>query len=451
MEVIKNKRIVMERPFYRMPSPFITEKVTISGELDKEYLLKVLEHLGRIYPITRATIKSGENGSIYMDMVNLAPQMRVLFYERQRRDTWCEVVAKRLQNYLALDRYAGVEVLIIHQEKDKDFDVVLIVHHLYGDGMSVTYLMQDLIKMYCDGIESVDQTEKPHRDIESSSIFEKIPGLVDLSAWYERIDRLNSIWKEKYEGITEEQYENMFRSHNEKVGYALKLKQIQGDSFRSLLTICKQNGVTINSAIATAILYALTEEEKSMKATVAVDGRSILADYMEENPYGYMGDFASCITPMLTYDRSKDFWDNVKNIHVILRSELSDINKVLGTIRLFSRLEGSIFDAIYAARYGLYTDYSFLGMVREVLGFQGDDGGYDLSNLGKIQMDIQNPEYEVLDFVLVPNLTMVCDCTFGVATANDTLTIAMPYKSKNVTEENAEKIMQIVYDKLSTI
>lgn len=422
---INEGKLVTETPFLHMPSPMITAKVTVESEFDVDKMADAIERLVQAHPLLQCKVARKADGTMWFER-----EMKYYTWGYEQDMDWVSVLARCLDVPLDLSLMDPLRISVIDQ--GACFDLIMICHHAICDGNALTVLMKDLLTLYCTG-----------GGIERRDSF-RISGRSDFPEQYRfsdelrcRLEQLNSAWREKHSGfiLDSDMYASLCRSHTQSVGFDVLVLQLDKDEMAKLKESCREAGVTINSAISTAILYALAPDGRKQKATIAVDVRGRMGTSL-----GGVSDYSSCIAPLVQYDAEISFMENVKRNHEIFQEELTDTNKLLYTLQLFSILDGRMFDATYAARYGYFTDFEFLKHFRDVLSFGSDEDGFDVSNLGNVDIPGEIGDLRIRDLVFVPNLTMVCDYTFGVATLDGVMNISICYKSKRKSRQDAERV-----------
>lgn len=422
-------KLITERPFLHMPSPMIAAKVTVDNEFDARRMERAIEKLTQAHPLLQCKVANMDDGSTCF-----VKEENHYTWGYEKNSDWISVLGKILDVPMDLSQNAPLRVSVVDHESC--FDLILVCHHAICDGMALTALMKDLLALYCSE-ETVARKDSirisDHNDFPVSNRF--------TAEFREKLEGLNEEWKKAHGDfdLDPEKYASMCHAHTGSVGFDIVMVRLDEKETKALKDACKGSGVTVNSAVSTAILYALAADGQNQKATIAVDVRDRIG-----NVSGGMSDYSSCIAPIIRYDKEIGFWENVKLHHEIFLSELKDTNKLLYTLQLFSILDGRMFDATYAARYGYFTDFAFLKQFRDVLNFGSDENGFDLSNLGSVNIPATYADCSVHDFTFVPNLTMICDFTFGVATMDGVMNLSICYKDKHVNREEAERVADAI-------
>lgn len=429
--------MLTERNFYFNPSTFLVTKVTVVGEFNCKCFNRAVQELERIHSIITSIVIEDEEGKTYFQE---QPELHVPIKYFQKRDNayWLEVTTKEEKIPVVFDKEPPLRFLVFYN--DKDFDIVLLIHHMLADGMACKYLMQDLLDIYCKDIHNLPI--QPTRllsgpdDLPADSAFPKV--------FTDQIQEINKEWGDIRRKFTKQEYEKLYNDFYQDVGLSLLVDYIEEKDYETLIKRCKEYDVTVNSALVTAFLYAVyKDKQEAQKVTIAVNLRKHVQFKVNRCVAGYSG----CIALTDKFDEAESFWTNVIRNHKKIKEELSSTQKVCSIIQLFMNLDGSVFDPLYFARNGTYQG-EILKKAGKVLGYSTNEDGFDLSNLGLVDIDPNKGKYLITDYVFFANLTSVYDFTIGVATLGERLSLAVCYKANKL---NEEKVKQYVRDSIKVL
>lgn len=428
------KEIVAGQGFYYMPSAYVTLKVTVEGRYNREKMERAVRLLEEAHPLICHVV--GKSGS-KMWFEDAGKHVTLKEYDELQNLTWEAAIRKMIYKPINLLETPGVIVgVVIRADR---FYVMVVCQHMYGDGMSVKLLMEDLLLAYRTG--ELPQKKGAYPELSEEDLPEayRIPEAVRAG-----LLAVSKKCEEKHVEFTWEDYKQMIETHNASIGYGLVCRNIKRPMFLKLREKCKELGVTISAAISTAIAGAMLQGD-TIEAIISVDTRSLFNRKNEEE----MANYASCIKPLLQYDRTIGFWDNVVITDRCIKERRSHAEEVLDTLYTFMLLSADAFGAAYYARYGMFRDMEVLGMMRNALSLSYGSENFELSNLREISFAAGSEEFVVRDAYFIPNLMPACNCTFGVTSLRDVLTISLGHKLNAVSEEKAREIINKVYDSLT--
>ncbi len=430
----KRKEIVAGQGFYYMPSAYVTLKVTVEGRYSHERMKRAIAYLEEAHPmITYIVKKSGSR----MWFEDAGKHVKLKEYDELQNLTWENAIRKMILKPINLLETPGVMVgVVIRADR---FYVMVVCQHMYGDGMSVKMLLDDLLYAYRN-VEAPERreayTELSEKDLPADC---KVP-----ETMRENLLALSKKCEEKQVEFSWETYEKMIETHNASVGYGLVCRNIKRPMYLKLREKCKETGVTITSAICTAITAAMLQGDK-IEAIISADTRGFFQRDEEEG----LGNYASCIKPFLQYDRSLGFWENVEIVDKCIKEKRMNKTEILDTLYTFMLLSADAFGAAYHARYGLFRDMEVLGMMRTALSLSYGSENFEMSNIRDVSFKANSEDFVIRDAYFIPNLMPACNCTFGVTSLRDVLTISLGHKLNAVSESKAREIINTVYDSLT--
>ena len=428
------KEIVAGQGFYYMPSAYVTLKVTVEGRYNHEKMERAVRLLEETHPLICHVV--GKSGS-KMWFEDAGKHVTLKEFDELQNLTWEAAIRKMIYKPINLLETPGVIIgVVIRSDR---FYLMVVCQHMYGDGMSVKLLMEDLLLAYRTG--ELPQKKGAYPELSEADLPEayRIPEAVR-----ENLIAVSKKCEEKQVEFTWEDYRQMIESHNASIGYGLVCRNIKRPMFLKLREKCKELGVTISAAISTAIAGAMLQGD-TIEAIISVDTRSLFDRENEEE----MANYASCIKPQLQYDSTIGFWDNVVITDRCIKERRTHTEEVLDTLYTFMLLSADAFGAAYYARYGLFRDMEVLGMMRNALSLSYGSENFELSNLRAISFAAGSEDFVVRDAYFIPNLMPACNCTFGVTSLRDVLTISLGHKLNAVSEEKAREIINKVYDSLT--
>jgi len=421
----KTKEIIAGRGFYYMPSAYITLKVTVEGIYDHEKMKQAVSYLEEAHPIINNIVRKSDDKMWFEDAGVHVP---IILYNDETLVKWEDALLQITKEPINLLENPGVMIGVA--ERTDRFYLLVICHHMYGDGLSVKYLMDDLLYIYSTGNKL-----KPREAMTGLSEADLAPSCRIPEELRSRYVAFAETCKEKRVEFSWEAYKQMIDTHNAVVGTGVTCRNIKGTVYRNLKGKCKELGVTVNSALTTAMAAALQKKE-SVDAIVAVNTRPLLN---HEDKIG-LANYASCIQPTIHYDNSIGFWDNVIAVDEKIKAERSNTTKMLNTLYTFMLWGADVFGVGYYARYGLFRDMEVLMELRKTLGLNNEADTFDISNIGSVEYAANSEDFVVRDCYFVPNLMPACACTFGVVSLGNVITISLGYKKNLVSDTEAKKI-----------
>ncbi len=425
--------LLVERNFFRSTSTHLVVKGTILGEFHKSMFEYALEELRRIHPMLCCVIEVDAKSQISY-VHNKEAIFPLTYLEKSKEDHWIEIVKAEENKPFRSTEEPPIRFFVL---VDKfDFDLIIIGHHILGDGLSYAYVFQDFIDIYCN---------KKKLEVRETTLITSYKNLPEQSRFdrdvEEYIKYLNEEWDKERVFFSDEEYEKVYEKYHETNTVDVLTVKVENDDYHELRLQCKQNDVTINTLIFTVFLKAFQDlmELESSNVTIAMNIRNA----MSFQPGRCIGNYASAFTPLLTYNNEFDIWENARHNCKVVSEYIKDAKKSHMVPQLFCQLDCSIIDALTFAASGSFMT-PLIPKVVPLLSSISSGEGFGISNLGALNVDLSNSSYELTDFVYIPHATTIYNKTLGVATMNEQLMISILFKDLSIPRNTMEAVKNYV-------
>lgn len=425
----KRKEIITGRAFYFMPSPFCALKITIEERYNHERMENAIRELERVHPIIHNVVVQEENRLWFR---NIGKHVRIHRYS-ENADDWKAVYKTEVSETLDLRMESGVKIAVL--EHPDCFDLLLLFHHIYADGISAKYLLSDLLTIYGTGRKM--NVREPLSDIGIERLSEKVTVSRET---VRKTEHTLQTWEQNRASFGFDTFKQMNELHHKLARYELAVGGLEKNEFLKLRKQCKEHGVTVNSVLAAAILAGVQAED-AINTLIPVNARPVLEI---ENDAG-LANLASSVNLKLCYESSSDFWTNVTRVHEIMYKARTDSTVSMERLYTFMRLNEEVFGAGYYAQYGMYKKQDMLETLREVLLPDMQRKTLDFSNIGAMPYETEEGSVRVRECYVLPNFTVTCDWMFAVVSLEDVLTVSFVYSSRRISGNAAEEIMNRVH------
>lgn len=237
----QKKEIIAGRGFYYMPSAYVTIKVTVEGVYEHEKMKQAVAYLEEAHPIINNVLcKSGDK----MWFEDVGKHVPVIYYNDEKVVKWEDALLQITTEPINLLENPGVMIGVV--ERTDRFYLLVVCHHMYGDGLSVKYLMDDLLYIYSTGNKLRPREAMTELSEADLTLDYKIP-----EELRENYVSFAETCKERNVEFSWEAYKQMIDTHNGTIGTGLTCRNIKGTVYRNLKGKCKEMGVTVNSALTT--------------------------------------------------------------------------------------------------------------------------------------------------------------------------------------------------------
>ena len=340
-----------------------------------------------------------------------------------------QVLVDELKHRFDLEKGTLVRFTLLDQTT-----LVINCHHAICDGMSLVYLFQDIVKSLAG--ETVASEQKMPLFLELENIKEKVDN--PISRFF--IGLMNRQVKGEAIRFSDELSKKLHAKFWKEYDPQIVQFKFSKEETATIISQCKKNGVSVNSGLVTAFLYAESklfgQKDNSDRVIITVNLRT----YLKDQPRERLGYFVSTLKPSLKYDGKKTFWENAKIIHKkskrmiekdILKNQIVDLfsPELLDTVmlNLFGEREDKVAKKIIK-KAGMYKSYAT----------------FTVANLGLIKSDDDSKQLKLKDLFGPFAVSDAMDKYISVLTINDELHFSICSDKKVVDRESILKMKKLV-------
>lgn len=413
----------------------------IRGNIDSEKLSEVLNRLRARHGLLAVRISIEEDDTAVF-VTEGVPEFNPEVITRQDENQWIKRSEAEFKKPFPLEKGPLARFTLIPSPDMSD--LIICAHHAVCDGMSLTYLVRDILQHLGNPDREIEILPDPpavDRDTVPSPRPVKPMQLKIISL-------MNNRWKKKNIRFDHNDLERLHRVFWEQNADRKLLAWILSEEMtRSLVSKSREEKVTVNTALWTAFLAAQYEVRSPLKSYHRRSGMAVNTRDKLSVPVGEcFGFYASSLTVQLKYNPGKSFWENAVNIHHRIRTELkkTDLFRML----IADLIYPSLLDSLYFSKYGLIKS-RISNMLLKMMNFDKVSYGYSITNVGRMNIP---SEYGKLGLVSVYGPAVYSDVNeklIGVITIADRISFMMTYNEKNVSTEKAEQIRDIAIGHLS--
>jgi len=406
----------------------------IKGDVDVAQLESVLDRLRERHALLAVRVAIDEDDTAWY-MSEGVPEFEVRTIPRETDDQWIETAINECRT--SFDIAAGPLVRFALVKSPQRSELVICGHHAICDGKSMTYLIRDILQYLTEPDKKVEVLPVPP-PITADTV-ESPPRLNFIARWFLRL--FNWKWakkKIKFDASDLKRLHELFWEKN--AGLNVLAWELSETETEALVSRCRKENVTVNSALWTAFLAAQHNIQEDRKPFRSQSGLAISTRDKLKVPVGEaFGFYASSLSTRLEYDSKMTFWDAARSIHEKIGTSLekTDIFRML----VGESIHPTLLDSMYFSKYGLLQN----GMSNKLLKRMKWDRlsiGYAITNVGKIDIltDYRTPKLEAVYGPLI--YSDVNEKVVGVITVENKLTFVMSFNESVVDTLTAEKIKE---------
>lgn len=418
--------ISKERTHLFAPNINVSTKVDIIGNPSDDKLSDAIKRAVMHNEILSCKIMIEPNGDAYYFKLD-DPVLSISILNTNSLDDWKQVIKQQETCPFHIDQGELIRFFIL---KNKETTQLLIVaHHLAGDGLSFSYLVEDIMNSLSS---SASLSYKPIQ-LYDSSVLPKGSRLNPVTRMM--LKSLNRKWKKNGKAFTLQDSSRLFQAYWNNRSTDFLCEVISDTNCNNILQKSKKYGIKVNSIITTAFLKSISEK---LNIGLTVN--------LRPDHYKGMGNYATGISIEYTYDDTIDFFMNAKKVEELIYIKLnSDKHKYFLT-QFMGALEPTLIDAVYFSAFSDYKNKVSKTM-QTMFGYNDNPNAISISNLTKLNINSQYGNYGITNYVVIPPVVANAKRMIGVATLGNSMSISMNMlkdESYNESCDFFEKAMKIL-------
>lgn len=409
----KNRIPITEREHLFTPNINIVMKVTIGGNPSVADIKKAIGCAVRANESLNCKIVLSDNGFAGYERLE-----QPVYSVEVRNQPWAEIAREQESRIFHLA--AGELVRFFLLAGESDTELLIIAHHLAGDGLSIVYLIEDIM----NALAGNELEFKPMQIISADSFPQKTEMHPTAKIY---LNGLNRKWRKSGRVFSFFDYETLFAEYWKNCKAYLCYEKFSQNEFKILSEKAKQYNVSINSLITTALIQAYCYVY-GKKANAG------LAASIREKGYRGMTNNTTGIAFLYKYRQNKSFSQNVQAVHKSIYKKLKSDRVKYFVPRFFELMDSTLIDAAAMTTYGNYKNKAAEHLAHLMMFDKQRD--VSITNLSKLDIPQEYGPYAIRDFVFAAPIVPYTRRVTAIATLGDELCITMHVlDDKNVEKE----------------
>ncbi|OPY23825.1 MAG: acyltransferase PapA5 [Methanobacterium sp. PtaU1.Bin242] len=310
----------LERMYLWSPYSDVSMVIKISGNVSEERLYNALDIILQMHPLAGAKIVLDDEYNAWLSTDNV-PKPTIKSVRRVSDTQWFDELRHEIQIPFNPETGPLIRFVLLHSETLSD--LVIICNHSICDGMSLVYLVRDLLNNY-------KNPEKEIKVIPPIDIINLFPseGFSLQSVIMKLVmGRANRKWEKKPYRFTHKDAVALQDAYWEKYKFNTVLLELEPAETESLLEKCRNKGVSIGSAVITAFIAA----HEDLVAPFAGNQKQLWVPFdLRRHATTPIDDvFCFCVgAPRFsyTYKSNRSFWDNCLVMHKEIHKRVKELD-----------------------------------------------------------------------------------------------------------------------------
>ncbi len=389
----KRQYIVTERAHLMCPNMYFGIKCRVRADYDSDRLQDTLRTLAKAHPFLKCVIgREDDSGKLYYDFHE---ELQIPIYEKTNTEAWSGDYQELMRN--GWDAFHEGLLKVIVYPSQGDFDVILIAHHLLGDGRGILGLACEFADCYVTGRKPAYVEER------LISSMQDLPKGSDLP-WVSKVivNSANKNWRQENHAVSYAEYLEFEKQFIKDNPIQYTEETIDVEAVEDMLGRCRNESVTLNDYLVAEMMC----REQCDKVVIAADIRKQLACYCE----GALGNYATAMG-IVSNVKSTDSMVRARDVAKKIRAHRADPKKLMLILACYLHMIPELLDAVPIATLGTYESKAgkFVGSV--MFGYEKRDG-YSITNLG----NVENPN--LLEAMFIPPVSPASKKIMGVLSVN---------------------------------
>ena len=386
--------IVTERPNLFEPNVYITVCVEITGKICPHKLTVAIMQAFEANEATMSKIVL-EQGVAYYEKL---PASNCKIEIANENQNWIELVKQNEKVPFAIDQGELVRVFMIPFE-DKT-QIMIMAHHLAGDGKSIIYFVKDIMNALSD----IPLNYKPLTLLGRDFTQKELSVSAKLYARYCKLK-----WSNR--SFTWQHYYNLHNKYWATVSSDIQYETLSVEETQKIIESAKEIGCSVNSYLVTMLLQ---KYQKRCEVGIPVSIR--------EGKNEAMSNLTSGISINYKYDIKKSFTANAIQVHKKITRMLKR-NKIF-VLQFLAELPMTLIDAVLLSKYDFCND-CLAEKTAKVMGYSGKKKrDIGVTNLTVIDIPVVYGNYKIGNIIFIPPAVSYSHNIIGVSTFNGRMTIS---------------------------
>lgn len=409
-----NNEIRSERADLFDPNMYIVMTFDVIGRIDCQSFIDAAKRAFTAFEATMSRVVLTDTGNAYYDKLpfsNCTAEVTHLDFDA--------LILEYERKQLAIEQGEMMKVFV--KRGDDRLSVLVMAHHLAGDGKSVVYYIERMMKE-CIGESGEFQ---PLRLLNEQTLPKgsKIPRFYHLLAGY-----FNRQWQKSGKVFDWSDRKRLHDAYWQQRSSVILKRQFSPECVERIKERAKAAGVSMNSYILTAFLKA---NRRYASVGLAVDAR------LDGNRS--MSNQATGITAKYTYNDKLTFEQNARELHRRIYTKLRQPPRRYFILHFIPLFIPSLIDSLTMVACGLY-DSKISKKAAAMMGYAPlKKSALSVTNLTRLDIADEYGSLKIANLCFIPPLVSYAYETIGIATTSSGMTITLHSMNDRYTDEEGQR------------
>jgi len=415
------------RMHIRMPNANVVMYGVFETNISKDDLEKTVLFLSDKHKLLNCHIRTDKENKVWFVIdEKILPEINT-----SKSKNINEIIISELKHCFDFENGPLIRFTLLNQ-----IETTLIIncHHSICDGMSLIYLLRDIIK-FLSG-KHIEANQKTPVFLEPGNIPQRLGN--PISRFF--INSINKRWRKKPISFSNQIYKELHTNFWKKYKPQMVLFEFSKEETENIISQCKRNNVSVNTGLVTAFLYAEKQlfERNNYSGQVIVTGN--LRTHLKNQPGESMGFFISTLKPNLNYKEKITFWENAQRFHKKIKRLLE---KDLFNNQLIGLFTPRFLD-VMMLNYSGHRNDILPKMLAKAAGMHRLSSTFTIANLGRVEIADNSEKLKIKTLSAPIAHSNSMEKYIGVLTINNELHFSICFNENNIDRESVIKITKII-------
>ncbi len=457
----ERKLLPLEAVFVRSPGAIVGIVAKLSGNIDESKFLFAVNKLITYYPILHSKINWDKNDEMWF--IESESPIPASIIEMASENDFEKIISSEWKKEFDIEN-GPLSRFILLKSLNK-FHIIFVAHHSITDGAGLLKIIESLLKLinnkraelqfdYGECLPSIENLNK------SVQLNNKNP--LKNIAYNSLLKYFDYQWNKGKISLPKEDIVKIQKTYFKAFNYLVILDEFTEKETQLFIHQCKKHNITVNSAIATAILACrdiIDKNNDNHNYLVPVN----LRRYLGEKAQNSISCYAGSIDIKYAYDPLKSYWENAEIFNNKFNKALNnnlDIEKIKAISYLPNGLlEASILSQRFQTFPEVFNGFSYYNKltsknIASLIAKKSikESPSFTITNLGAPNILTEFENFKLENIVIYPSYTAYpkASLILSVITLNNKLTFSYHAVENynDITKKLKEMFKEFILDKI---
>lgn len=449
------KLLNIERFFLWHPLTMVALCARIKGNVSEERLIAAIDKAGHMHPFLTCGIFIDKQQDAWFSG-DYSPVNNLRMVKRDTNTMWMDELRNEYRTPFVHESGPLIRFVLLHSPEESE--LLIISSHVICDGMAISNLIRDILTFYAE-LGTPSQKIIPPVITDYISLGKNFSFKKLISSFF--IARFNTKWQKKPCYFNQTDYEVIHQACSSHLTPDFLCMEFDEDETESLLQLCRENQVTMGSAMTTACLAAYHD----ILGPLPKESRTVSIPFDLRRHCGYTGADPFCFFVggfqfSYSYNPKRSFWENVSHLHretgkllkannseAMLLGELFEpsLLDAFGTFALFHRIFPEVYEkTINLSRFAKDTTNVAHKLSRD---FEKRMPGVIPTNLGRLRIPVQYGDLTLDRIWFLPTVNISIPIVLGGVSIGNRTTWTLPFVREEQYSLVTLKNMHLIRDR----